>query len=239
MGLSAITFRSMANGSAWIDGVAFSSAATRDGAVWVPQTGREKPPAPERHRIRCEAIPSIPQLRQVHRPSAGHPPASGHGADHHLPHHHHFVFQAASIWKPGHADGIKPGHAGSRCQQQAGLSAGRHVASFRPRMFREAAACSSAMSTQCCEARAMAPATSGRMMPPESLVAGPLALTMVRTPKVSKIFEFSDMMGGLHWLPGRTDYGIAGPWSRQCCAGFLSVLRRFRQKNRRQSCFDT
>ena len=41
----------------------------------------------------------------------------------------------------------------------------------------------SAMSTQACDASTMAEATSGRMMPPESRVAGPLALMRVRTPR--------------------------------------------------------
>ena len=41
-----------------------------------------------------------------------------------------------------------------------------------PAMIFEAAACSSAMSTQCCEASAMAAATSAFMTPPDNLVAG-------------------------------------------------------------------
>ena len=41
------------------------------------------------------------------------------------------------------------------------------------------------MSTQWREARAMASATSGRMIPPERRVEGPLALMMVGTPRRS------------------------------------------------------
>ena len=39
------------------------------------------------------------------------------------------------------------------------------------------------MSTQCCEASTIASTTSRRMIPPESRVDGPLALTMVGTPR--------------------------------------------------------
>ena len=52
-------------------------------------------------------------------------------------------------------------------------------------MISEARACSSAISTQCCEASTIASATSGRMMPPDRRVDGPLALMIVRTPSRS------------------------------------------------------
>jgi hypothetical protein len=47
----------------------------------------------------------------------------------------------------------------------------------------DARACSSTMSTQCAMASAIAARTSGRVMPPESRVPGPLALMIGSSPK--------------------------------------------------------
>ena len=48
-----------------------------------------------------------------------------------------------------------------------------------------ARACSRAMSTQCCEAAVIAAATCGAMIDPLSRVAGPTALMIVGTPRLS------------------------------------------------------
>jgi hypothetical protein len=52
-------------------------------------------------------------------------------------------------------------------------------------MIALARACRTAMSTQWREASTIASATSGRMIPPDSRVEGPLALMMVGTPSAS------------------------------------------------------
>jgi hypothetical protein len=64
-------------------------------------------------------------------------------------------------------------------------------------MMRDALASSSAMSTQAWDASIMAAATAGCMLPPETRVAGPLALMMVGTPSSSKtLIGASQAQGG-------------------------------------------